>query len=104
MPILELYSPKYSLDELESKKEMLYGKSSKDFVNLVLKEVRVKVRFEIVQRSEELRDFINENWSVLRNLEYACITSRYLPEDFRKEEVPGALKVYEKLRELLWNS
>jgi len=56
-----------------------------------------------VYRSEELRDFINKNWSVLRNLEYAYIASRYLPEDFREEEVREALKVYEKLRELLWS-
>jgi len=32
------------------------------------------------------------------------IASRYLPEEFKKEEVEEALKVYKKLREILWNS
>ena len=48
--------------------------------------------------------FVNENWSMLRNLEFAYIASRYLPEEFKKEEVEEALKVYKKLREILWNS
>jgi len=54
LPILDLYSSKYALDELESKKETLYRKSPKDFVNLVLKEVKAKVKFEIVKDEEIL--------------------------------------------------
>jgi len=49
LPILELYSPKYALDELESKKEKLYKKSSKDLVNFVLKEVKTRIKFDIVK-------------------------------------------------------
>ncbi len=55
-----------------------------------------------VMQSEELDDFVEENWSVLRNLEFAYIASRYLPEEFRKDEVEEALRVYKKLRETLW--
>ncbi len=55
-----------------------------------------------VMQSEELDDFVEENWSVLRNLEFAYIASRYLPEEFRKDEVEEALRVYKKLREMLW--
>ncbi len=55
-----------------------------------------------VMQSEELDDFVEENWSVLRNLEFAYIASRYLPEEFRKDEVKEALRVYKKLREMLW--
>ncbi|TDA27503.1 MAG: DNA-binding protein, partial [Archaeoglobi archaeon] len=32
------------------------------------------------------------------------ITSRYLPEEFRKEEVVEALELYKKLKEILWSS
>jgi len=47
---------------------------------------------------------VRENWTVLRNLEFAYIASRYLPEEFRKEEVEEAFDVYAKLRSLLWGS
>ena len=57
-----------------------------------------------VVKSNELEKFVEDNWSVLRNLEFAYIASRYLPEEFRREEVEEALKLYEKLRELLWSS
>ncbi|MCS7144061.1 MAG: HEPN domain-containing protein [Archaeoglobaceae archaeon] len=51
---------------------------------------------------EKLMEFRRENWSVLRNLEFAYLSSRYYPEDFQKEEVEEALKVYKNLRDLLW--
>ena len=53
-------------------------------------------------KQNEIEKFIKENWQMLRNLEYAYITSRYLPEEFRKEEVEQALQLYEKLKKLLW--
>ncbi|WP_456330152.1 HEPN domain-containing protein [Archaeoglobus sp.] len=52
--------------------------------------------------NKELESLIEENWGTLRNLEFAYIASRYLPEEFRKGEVEDALKFYRKLRELLW--
>ena len=55
-------------------------------------------------KRDEIRNFIRENYYVLKNLEAAHITSRYLPEEFTKEEVEDALKLYKKLKELLWNS
>jgi len=36
-------------------------------------------------------------------MEFACIASRHLPEDFRKEEVEEALEVYRRLRGILWS-
>ena len=57
-----------------------------------------------VVESDELEKFVEDNWTVLRNLEFAYIASRYLPEEFRREEVEEALKLYDKLRELLWSS
>ncbi len=57
-----------------------------------------------VFKQEELEKFINENWNILRNLEFSYIASRYLPEEFRKEEVEEALKMYNRLREILWSS
>lgn len=55
-------------------------------------------------KKEEIEKFVNENWSILRNLEFAYIASRYLPEEFKKDEVEEALKIYKKLRETLWSS
>jgi len=57
-----------------------------------------------ITRTEELESFIEENWNTLRNLEFAYIASRYLPEEFRREEVEEGLKFYKKLREMLWTS
>jgi HEPN domain-containing protein len=57
-----------------------------------------------VTQSEELENFVEDNWNTLRNLEFAYIASRYLPEEFREEEVKEALKLYSKLREMLWSS
>jgi len=37
-------------------------------------------------------------------LEFSYIASRYLPEEFRREEVEEALKLYEDLKKLLWSS
>ena len=57
-----------------------------------------------VIESKDLENFVEMNWNVLRNLEFAYIASRYLPEEFREEEVKEALKLYSKLREMLWSS
>jgi len=57
-----------------------------------------------VFKKTEIEEFISKNWTSLRNLEFAYITSRYLPEEFKKEEVEAALELYKKLREILWNS
>lgn len=58
----------------------------------------------MVIKSKDLENFVEMNWNVLRNLEFAYIASRYLPEEFREEEVEEALKLYSKLREMLWSS
>ncbi|RLI84726.1 MAG: DNA-binding protein [Archaeoglobales archaeon] len=57
-----------------------------------------------VLKKEEIEKFVNENWNTLRNLEFAYITSRYLPEEFKRDEVEEALRVYKKLWEMLWSS
>lgn len=53
---------------------------------------------------EELNKFLEDNWNTLRSLEFAYISSRYLPEEFQREEVESAFKVYKNLRDLLWSS
>ena len=58
----------------------------------------------VVFKREEIEDLIQGNWITLRNLEFAYIASRYLPEEYRKEEVEEGLKFYKRLREMLWNS
>lgn len=58
----------------------------------------------MVIKSKDLENFVEMNWNVLRNLEFAYIASRYLPEEFREEEVEEALKLYSKLKEMLWSS
>ncbi len=55
-------------------------------------------------KQKELERFVNENWNVLRNLEFSYIASRYFPEEFRRDEVEEALEIYNRLRELLWDS
>lgn len=57
-----------------------------------------------VFRKDKIEEFISKNLASLRNLEFACITSRYLPEEFKKEEVVEALELYKKLKEILWSS
>jgi len=57
-----------------------------------------------VLKKEEIEKFVNENWNTLRNLEFAYIASRYLPEEFKRDEVEEALRVYKKLWEILWSS
>ena len=57
-----------------------------------------------VTKNEDIENFIEENWSILRNLEFAYIASRYLPEEFRREEAEEGLEFYRKLRDLLWHS
>ena len=46
-----------------------------------------------VFKKTEIEEFISKNWTSLRNLEFAYITSRYLPEEFKKE-VEAALEPY----------
>ena len=58
----------------------------------------------VITQNSELEKFMNENWRTLRDLEFAYIASRYLPEEFRKEEVEESLEFYRKLRDLLWHS
>ncbi len=57
-----------------------------------------------VMESGDIQDLVEEHWSTLRNLEFAYIASRYLPEEFREGEVKEALTLYKKLREMLWTS
>jgi len=57
-----------------------------------------------VFKEKEIKEFLENNWETFRNLEFAYISSRYLPEEFRKEDVEKALKLYEELKKLLWNS
>ena len=55
-------------------------------------------------KKSEINKFIEERWNTLRNLEFSYISSRYLAEEFRKEEVESALDSYKKLKKLLWTS
>jgi len=57
-----------------------------------------------VFKEKEIKEFLEKNWEVFRNLEFAYISSRYLPEEFRREDVEKALKLYEELKKLLWSS
>jgi len=57
-----------------------------------------------VFKEKEIKEFLENNWETFRNLEFAYISSRYLPEEFRKEDVERALKLYEELKKLLWSS
>jgi HEPN domain-containing protein len=53
-------------------------------------------------KKEEIKKFIEENKEVLRDLERAYISSRYIYEEFFEEEVKRAFEVVEKLKEMLW--
>jgi HEPN domain-containing protein len=53
-------------------------------------------------KKEEIKKFIEENKEVLRDLERAYISSRYIYEEFFEEEVRRAFEVVEKLKEMLW--
>jgi len=55
-------------------------------------------------KEREIKEFLEKNWNIFRDLEFAYISSRYLPEEFRKEDVEKALKLYENLKRLLWSS
>jgi len=57
-----------------------------------------------VFKKEEIEKLIQEKWVTLRNLEFAYIASRYLPEEFRSEEVLEALNFYKTLKDLIWSS
>jgi HEPN domain-containing protein len=53
-------------------------------------------------KKEEIKKFIEENKEVLRDLERAYISSRYIYEEFFEKEVKRAFDVVEKLKEMLW--
>ena len=53
-------------------------------------------------KSREIREFIEKNKKVLRNLERAYISSRYLYEEFFEDEVENAFETVKKLEEILW--
>lgn len=46
--------------------------------------------------------FIERNKRILRDLERAYVSSRYIYEEFFKKEVKG-FKVLKELREILWS-
>lgn len=50
----------------------------------------------------EIKRFIEENRRVLRDLERAYVSSRYLYEEFFEDEVKEAFEVLKELRSLLW--
>lgn len=50
---------------------------------------------------DKILNFIKENKKTLRNLERAYISSRYIYEEFFKDEVEKAFEVIEKLKKLL---
>jgi HEPN domain-containing protein len=51
---------------------------------------------------KKIENFIQENKEVLRNLERAYISSRYIYEEFFEDEVKKAFEVLKKLKSLLW--
>ncbi|MBO8181820.1 MAG: HEPN domain-containing protein [Archaeoglobus sp.] len=53
-------------------------------------------------KSEELKSFIARYRYVLRNLERAYITSRYLYDEFFEEEVAESFRALDDLKKLLW--
>ncbi len=63
---------------------------------------RLILELSEIYSGEELKKFVEANEVVLRNLERAYVTSRYLYEEFFKEEVEEAFKAAECLRKLLW--
>jgi HEPN domain-containing protein len=63
-----------------------------------------RLLLELAERwkKKEIENFIQENREVLRDLERAYISSRYIYEEFFEEEVKRAFDVLEKLKNLLW--
>ena len=55
-----------------------------------------------VFESEKIKNFIEENKKILRDLERAYISSRYFFEEFFEEEVLNAFEFVKKLKEILW--
>lgn len=53
-------------------------------------------------KNPRISEFIEKNKTVLRDLERAYISSRYIYEEFFREEVEKALKMVKELEELLW--
>ncbi len=53
-------------------------------------------------KKQEIYEFIEKNKKVLRNLERAYISSRYLYEEFFEDEVQDAFKLVKELEEILW--
>ena len=55
-----------------------------------------------VYKGEEIKKFLAENMEIVRLIGYAYIAGRYLVEEFEREEVEKALRVYEELRKIIW--
>ena len=53
-------------------------------------------------KQTELEEFVEKNKKVLRNLERAYISSRYMYEEFFEDEVKDAFRVVRELEGLLW--
>ncbi|MEM5820830.1 MAG: HEPN domain-containing protein [Candidatus Aenigmatarchaeota archaeon] len=51
---------------------------------------------------EKINEFVEKNKKVLRDLERAYISARYIYEEFFEEEVEEAFRVVEELENLLW--
>jgi len=63
---------------------------------------RLRGELSKIYKEREIKEFIEENKRLLRDLERAYISSRYFYEEFFPEEVEEALSLYTKLRDLLW--
>ncbi len=55
-----------------------------------------------IYKPEEIYNFLEKYRETLKIIEFSYIAGRYLMEEFEKEDVENALKVYEELRKLLW--
>jgi len=53
-------------------------------------------------KRKEIKKFIKKYLKVLRDLERAYISSRYIYEEFFEDEVRNAFKLIKELRKLLW--
>ena len=57
-----------------------------------------------VYKEDEINEILEKYWLILKNLEYSYIASRYIPEEFRKDEIEEAIKLYKIIKKLIWNS
>ncbi len=55
-----------------------------------------------IWKKKEIMDFIKRNRKVLRDLERAYVSARYISEEFFEDEVKEAFRVVKELRDLLW--